>query len=96
VSALLFGFAAYLESLSPAEGGEEANPHLSVDEGDGYLFLQTRGLGGMDLLGWRVTAAGLSRIRQSYPECLRIRDETTGISDSIPADMPIPKKGREV
>lgn len=96
VSALLFGYAAYLESLSPAEGEEDASPHLSVDEGDGYLYLQTRGLGGKDLLGWRVTEAGLSRIRQGYPDCLRIRDDTMGIANGIPAGAPMPEKGRKV
>lgn len=74
VSALLYGFIAYLETLPPiatAEGGGEA-PHLACSEGDGLLRVVTRGLGGADLRGWSVTEAGLRLIEAAYPAALRL------------------------
>ena len=72
VSALLFGYAAYLESLGPC--GEGRSPHLECEEGDGRLRLVTRGLGGADLRGWSVVAAGLRLIEEAYPACVRLWD----------------------
>lgn len=96
VSALLFGYAAYLESLSPAKADGGTCPHLTLDEGNGYLYVRTCGLGGLDLLGWRVVAAGLSRLSGLYPACLEIRDETICIPDGSTEDAPTSKKGRTV
>lgn len=76
VSALLYGFIAYLETLSPlatAEGGGE-HPHLTCSEGDGVLRVTTRGLGGSDTLGWQVTEAGLRLIASAYPACVSLCD----------------------
>ncbi len=72
VSALLFGYIAYLEGLSPiatAKGSssEGETPHLEITEGDGYLRVRTRGLAGRDVEAWRVTEAGLSLIVSAYP-----------------------------
>lgn len=72
VSALLYGFIAYLEGLSPiatAEdhlGGEDS-PHLEVREGDGELWVRTHGLDGRDTEGFSVTEAGLRLIASCYP-----------------------------
>lgn len=72
VSALLYGFVAYLEGLAPiatagasSEGG--GSPHLEVSEGDGRLTVKTRGLGGRDTDGFGVTEAGLRLIAACYP-----------------------------
>ena len=72
VSSLLFGYLAYLESISPSESGD--SPHLEWREGDGVLQVITRDLGGADLRGWAVVEAGLRLIERSYPECLRLLD----------------------
>lgn len=81
VSALLYGYIAYLEGLSPVkesgrEAGREEKPHLERVEGDGYLTVTTHGLRGADLFGWQVTEAGLRLIRSAYPTCLQIGYET--------------------
>lgn len=77
VSALLYGFVAHLEGLPPASGREgDPEPHLAVEEGEGYFLVVTHGLGGADLAAWRVIAAGLSLIRQAYPTCLSLTDMT--------------------
>ncbi len=72
VSALLYGFVAYLEGLAPIatagtsrEGG--VAPHLEVSEGDGELRVRTRGLCGRDTQGFGVTEAGLRLITACYP-----------------------------
>ncbi len=78
VSALLYGFIAYLETLPPIASAEEGgdSPHLSCSEGEGLLRVTTRGLGGADIHGWRVTAAGLELIRAAYPACVTLCDGT--------------------
>ena len=76
VSALLYGFIAYLEGLSPiATEGEVARgeiPHLQVTESDGGLWVRTHGLGGKDIRGWEVTEAGLRKIALAYPACVAV------------------------
>ena len=74
VSALLYGFIAYLETLPPIATAEEGEgkPHLECSEGDGLLRVRTRGLGGADILGWRVTAAGLRLVEAAYPTCVAL------------------------
>ena len=76
VSALLYGFIAYLESLSPiaTEGAAASGevPHLQVTESDGGLWVRTHGLGGGDIRGWEVTEAGLCRIASAYPACVAV------------------------
>ena len=70
VSALLYGFVAYLEGLSPiatAESLDGETPHLEVGEGDGILTVKTRGMGGKDLDGVAVIQAGLGLIASCYP-----------------------------
>ena len=78
VSALLYGFVAYLESLPPIATEEgEGSPHLECAEGDGTLRIRTRGLGGADILGWRVTAAGIRLIESVYPACVALQGCST-------------------
>lgn len=76
ISALLYGFIAYLETLSPLEAAETdgGTPHLTCSEGEGLLRVTTCGLGGADLLGWKVTAAGIELIRAAYPACVSLCD----------------------
>ncbi len=84
VSALLYGFIAYLEALPPIataeEGGEE--PHLECSEGEGLLRVTTRGLGGADTRGWRVTAAGLRLVEAAYPTCVTLREHLCSCGES--------------
>ena len=75
VSALLFGFAAYVEALSPVGGGEA--PRVEYREGDGMPYLRTRGLAGADTAGWAAVAAGLRLIAEAYPGYVRFKDRGT-------------------
>ena len=74
VSALLYGFIAYLEGLSPSAtaGACGEGSHLEYSEGEGLLRVTTRGLGGADLTGWRVIAAGLRLLEATYPTCVTL------------------------
>ena len=70
VSALLYGFIAYLEELLPiatAEGSEGESPSLQVQDKDGVLSVHTRGMGGADLDGLEVIRAGLTLMAVAYP-----------------------------
>ena len=72
VSALLYGFVAYLEGLSPIATAENLSadrdfPHLEVSEGDGELRIKTCGLGGRDTTGLSVVEAGLRLIADCFP-----------------------------
>lgn len=75
VSALLFGFVAYVETLSPVGGGKA--PHVEYRAGDGMLYLRTRGLAGADAVGWTAVAAGLRLIAEAYPGHVRFKDRGT-------------------
>lgn len=81
VSALLFGFVAYMErhalpSVEKARGEAEAGdtPTFRRDVRDGYLWLCTHGWGGVDTAAWAVTEAGLSLIAHAHPACVRLRE----------------------
>ena len=78
VSALLYGFVTYLEGLVPAaETGDEGSvPHMEYAEGEGFLRVETRGLQGEDILGWRVIEAGLCNIQSAYPACVELTIQT--------------------
>ena len=70
VSALLYGFIAYLEGLAPiATAGVLEGDTLgwTAKDEDGILSIQTRGMGGADLDGLAVIQAGLGLIASSYP-----------------------------
>ena len=72
ISALLFGYLAYLRERPPDKVGEL--PHLAWVEGEGVLQLETCGLGGADLQGWSVVEAGIRLIAEAYPDCVRLLD----------------------
>lgn len=70
VSALLYGFIAYLEGLSPIATEEDTKgdmTHLEVRDEDGILTVRTRGMGGADVEGITVIQAGLGLISSCYP-----------------------------
>ncbi len=70
VSALLYGFIAYLEGLAPiATAGVLEGDTLgwTAKDEDGILSIQTRGMGGADLDGLAVIQAGLGLIASCYP-----------------------------
>ena len=71
VSALLYGFLTYVESLSPVDQDVQ---HVETFEWDGGLYLRTCGLGDADRRGWAVTAAGLRLIAEAYPGMVRLTD----------------------
>lgn len=71
VSALLYGFKAYLERQSLLCEGGRINPA----EWDGGLWLRTKGFGGMDETAWEVTRAGLELIIRQYPQCVFLEEE---------------------
>ena len=79
VSALLYGWIAYLETLPPIataeEGGED--PHLVCSEGEGRLRVTTRGLGGADIRSLAVIEAGLRLIQAAYPAAVTLCDPPT-------------------
>ena len=83
VSALLYGFVAYLETLPPIATAEENGefPHLELSEGDGFMSIVTHGLGGKDLMGLRVTEAGLRLMELAYPAYVRL-DAEGGTSET--------------
>lgn len=83
VSMLLYGFIAYLKTLPPIATAEENGefPHLELSEGDGFMSIVTRGLGGMDLMGLRVTEAGLRLMELAYPAYVRL-DAEGGTSET--------------
>ena len=70
VSALLYGFIAYLEGLPPIATGEaqvgDIN-HLEVSDEDGILTVRTNGMGGADRNGLAVIQEGLGLIASCYP-----------------------------
>lgn len=77
VSALLFGFVAYLEDrIAPAADTSEA-PAILRRTSDGYLWVRTHRMSGADEAAWAVTAAGLSLISHAYPASVSLRDSTT-------------------
>jgi uncharacterized protein YsxB (DUF464 family) len=72
VSALLYGFVAYLEGLSPIATAKRDSkgreiPHLAVEEKDGWLRVRTCGMGGLDRAGFAVIEAGLRLVAAAYP-----------------------------
>ena len=82
ISALLYGFVAYLEGLSPLATVESRTddgeyPHLEVTEGDGVLRVRTRSLGSRDWDGFAVTEAGLCLIAAAYPDFVTLEKPLT-------------------
>lgn len=84
ISALLYGFIAYLEALPPiaTAGAGGGRSHLEYSEGEGFLRVTTRGLGGADIAGWQVTAAGLRLLEAAYPTCVTLCETLHAINIS--------------
>lgn len=82
VSALLFAYLSYVTGCdayasepAPCDRptpGRNGQGWVTYHVGDGYLKIYTRGLLGVDLEAWRVTAAGLLLIAQSYPTYVQL------------------------
>ncbi len=94
VSALLFGFVAYLcgepsvgvcaemgtlpHSL-PGRGGQGS---VTLWAGDGLLRVRTRGMAGIDRAAWTVTAAGLALVAARYPTCVQLETAQENTNES--------------
>lgn len=82
VSALLYGFVAYLEALSSvatAEGHVCGRETLSWEatEGDGELRVRTRGEASRVLEGFSAVEAGIRLIAGAYPHLVALEDPIT-------------------
>ena len=83
VSALLYGFVAYLEGLTPIATAEACSmggdlPHLEVSEGDGRLWVRTHGSDGRDKAALAPIEAGLRLIAACYPHHVTLDTDTKG------------------
>ena len=77
VSALIYGFIAYLERLSPIateKAARDGTPRLEVEDKDGILWVRTYGMGGADIMGLAVIRAGLGLIASAYPSFVMLDD----------------------
>ncbi len=75
VSALLWGLLSYLESEVAAHVvgvPVSERPTVVYRVGNGLIRLSTRGMQGIDLAAWAVTAAGLELISTHYPHHIRL------------------------
>ena len=70
VSALLFGYLAYLRSVTGEDG--EKGGWVECAEGDGYLRLRTHRMNGCDCAAWAVVSAGVRLIADAYPAHVRL------------------------
>jgi len=83
VSALLYGFVAYLKELSPIATAENSHPEgraalWEVSEGDGRLWVRTHGMGGRDKAGFASIEAGIRLIAACYPDFVTLDTDTKG------------------
>ena len=89
VSALLYGFVAYLEELAPiatagAQGFCGDGSLWEASDGDGLLWVRTHGMGGRDTDGFAAVEAGLRLIARAYPDCVTLEIHTeTGDCTSV-------------
>lgn len=82
VSALLFCYLSYMDSLPPIATAEGAST-LEQEQREGYLWIRTRGWEGRDRDAWRVVEAGLALLAEAYPAFVSM-------------DAPTQKEGAEV
>lgn len=68
VSALLYGFLAYLHGLAHEHGAGQ----VSREEREGYLWIRSSGLDGRDRMALDVTEAGLRMIADAYPAWVKL------------------------
>lgn len=72
VSALLFGYLAYLRST--AGGEDKTGGRVEWAEGDGYLCIRTHRMNGCDYAAWAVVSAGIRLIADAYPAHVRLTE----------------------
>ena len=70
VSALLFGYLAYLRSVTGEDG--ETCGWVECAEGDGFLHIRTYRMNGCDCAAWAVVSAGVRLIADAYPAHVRL------------------------
>ncbi len=72
VSALLFGYLAYLRSQAGGDGNRRG--WVEFAEGDGLLQIRTHRMNGCDRAAWAVVSAGVRLIADAYPACVRLTE----------------------
>lgn len=82
VSALLFGYLAYLRSVTGEDG--EMRGRVECAEGDGYLRICTRSMKGYDRAAWAVASAGVRLIADAYPAHVRLTEVGMEKSGGLP------------
>ena len=83
VSALLYGFVAYLRETLPIATAEDAHPKgraplWEVSEGDGWLWVRTHGSDGRDKAAFASIEAGIRLIAACYPHYVTLDTDTKG------------------
>ena len=83
VSALLYGFVAYLRETLPIATAEDSHPEgraplWEVSEGDGRLWVRTHGSDGRDKAAFAPIEAGLRLIAACYPHHVTLDTDTKG------------------
>jgi uncharacterized protein YsxB (DUF464 family) len=83
VSALLYGFVAYLRETLPIATAEDFHPKgraplWEVSEGDGRLWVRTHGSDGRDKAAFASIEAGLRLIAACYPHHVTLDTDTKG------------------
>ena len=83
VSALLYGFVAYLRETLPIATARDSAPKgraplWEVSEGDGRLWVRTHGSDGRDKAAFASIEAGLRLIAACYPHHVTLDTDTKG------------------
>jgi uncharacterized protein YsxB (DUF464 family) len=83
VSALLYGFVAYLRETLPIATAKDSHPKgraplWEVSEGDGRLWVRTHGSDGRDKAAFASIEAGLRLIAACYPHHVTLDTDTKG------------------
>lgn len=83
VSALLYGFIAYLEETAPIATAEGFSPvggaaPWEIGEADGRLWVRNRSLDGRDGAAFASVEAGLRLIAACYPDYVTLVTDTKG------------------
>ena len=83
VSALLYGFVAYLRETLPIATARDSHPKgraplWEVSEGDGRLWVRTHGTDGRDMAAFASIEAGLRLIAACYPHYVTLDTDTKG------------------
>lgn len=86
ISALLYGFVAYLETLSSVATAKESAGsgkafHWEAVEGDGVLWVRTRGEARRVFQGFAAIRAGIGLIAETYPQLVVLEDSISQKGD---------------